>query len=71
MNDIYDLLDFKPNKEQQKAIETTEGPLLMIAGPGSGKTQSLILRTVNLLANKKVPAKDILVCTFTEKAALQ
>jgi DNA helicase-2/ATP-dependent DNA helicase PcrA len=71
MNDIYDLLDFKPNKEQQKAIETTEGPLLMIAGPGSGKTQSLILRTVNLLANKRVPAKDILVCTFTEKAALQ
>ncbi|MCC3145800.1 ATP-dependent helicase [Halanaerobium sp. Z-7514] len=71
MNDIYNLLDFKPNKEQQKAIETTEGPLLMIAGPGSGKTQSLILRTVNLLANKKVPAKDILVCTFTEKAALQ
>ncbi|ADQ14485.1 ATP-dependent DNA helicase [Halanaerobium hydrogeniformans] len=71
MNDIYNLLDFTPNKEQQKAIETTDGPLLIIAGPGSGKTQSLILRTVNLLANKKVKAKNILVCTFTEKAALQ
>jgi len=71
MDDIYDIINFTPNIQQKEAIEHTEGPLLMIAGPGSGKTQSLILRTVNLIINKNVDPGDILVCTFTVKAAMQ
>ncbi|MGM0411401.1 MAG: ATP-dependent DNA helicase [Bacillota bacterium] len=71
MKEVYEILNFTPNEGQKEAIETTEGPLLMVAGPGSGKTQCLILRTVNLLVNKEIDSEDILICTFTEKAALQ
>ena len=57
------------NDEQRKIIENTEGPLWVIAGPGSGKTETLVIRTLNLLFLKKVPPRSILITTFTEKAA--
>ena len=60
-----------PNPGQQQAIETIIGPVLMVAGPGSGKTKTLITRTLNLLINHQVPPEKILLCTFTEKAAKQ
>ncbi len=47
----------------------SEGPLLVIAGPGSGKTFSLVLRTLNLLLSGKAAPKEIILCTFAEKAA--
>ena len=57
-----------PNQAQLRAIETTEGPLLIIAGPGSGKTKTLVDRIVRLIvAGNK--AENLLVATFTEKAA--
>lgn len=59
------------NDAQRSVIEQTEGPLLVIAGPGSGKTFSLVLRTLNLLLLDKAPPKELLVCTFTEKAAFE
>ena len=59
------------NPEQRSIIETTEGPLLIIAGPGSGKTFSLVLRTLNILCLKKAKPSEVVVCTFTEKAALE
>lgn len=62
-------IDFKPNDPQRKVIERTEGPVLVIAGPGSGKTQTLVARTLNLLLVKEVPPDQVMVCTFTEKAA--
>lgn len=71
MERIYKKLGISPNEKQKAAIDTTEGPVILIAGPGSGKTFSLVLRTINLLVNKNVSSREILICTFTEKAALQ
>ncbi len=51
------------------AIRHTEGPLLIIAGPGSGKTKTLVEKVVYLLAFKDVKPENIMVSTFTEKAA--
>jgi DNA helicase-2/ATP-dependent DNA helicase PcrA len=62
---------FTPNRQQRDAILHTEGPLLLTAGPGSGKTRVLLWRTVNLIVCHGVPAEDIFLGTFTEKAALQ
>lgn len=59
------------NLDQQAIISTMEGPVLVIAGPGSGKTFSLVLRTLNILLLGKALPKEIVVCTFTEKAALE
>lgn len=57
------------NPQQQLAVDTTECPLLVIAGPGSGKTHTLVERVFHLIADKGVKAENILVATFTEKAA--
>ncbi|NLR68540.1 ATP-dependent helicase [Chitinophaga varians] len=58
----------KANEQQKKAITCTEGPLLIIAGPGSGKTFTLVERIVYLVL-QGVAAERIFVATFTEKAA--
>ena len=59
----------KANDDQKTAILATDGPLLIIAGPGSGKTFTLVERIVYLIDHKKVDPKNIFVATFTEKAA--
>lgn len=61
----------KLNEVQREIIAHTDGPLLVIAGPGSGKTYSIILRTLNLLLLGKAQPKQIVLCTFTEKAAFE
>jgi len=71
INEFYTLKEFNPTKNQRKAIETTEDPVLIIAGPGAGKTRVLLWRTFNLIVYKGVEPKNILLCTFTEKAADQ
>ena len=60
-----------PNPEQQQAIHSTEGPLLIIAGPGSGKTFTLVERIYYLISEKGIPPERLFVSTFTEKAAAE
>lgn len=54
------------NKAQKDAVDTIEGPVMVIAGPGTGKTQILTLRIANILIKTDTPASGILALTFTE-----
>ena len=59
------------NDAQRAIVGHIDGPLLVIAGPGSGKTYSIVLRALNLLLLGKVEPKHLVLCTFTEKAAFE
>lgn len=54
------------NNEQKKAVDTIDGPVMVIAGPGTGKTTILTLRIANILQKTDTPADAILALTFTE-----
>jgi len=56
---------------QRAIVGHLDGPLLVIAGPGSGKTYSIVLRALNLLLLEKSSPKQLVLCTFTEKAAFE
>lgn len=59
------------NDVQRTIVGHLDGPLLVIAGPGSGKTFSIVLRALNLLLLEKAHPRQLVLCTFTEKAAFE
>ena len=60
---------FELNKEQNRAVEHEKGPLIIVAGPGTGKTRTLTHRIAYLIKYKEVLPKNILALTFTNRAA--
>ncbi len=68
------LIDFETlykrlNSAQKKAVDTTEGSVMVIAGPGTGKTSILTLRIANILQKTDISPENILALTFTESGA--
>jgi len=59
------------NSDQRQIISHDNGPMLVVAGPGSGKTFSIVLRALNLILLEKAAPQEITLCTFTEKAAYE
>ena len=57
------------NDEQKQVVDIIDGPLLVLAGPGTGKTQLLSVRAANILSKKDVLPENILILTFTNAAA--
>ena len=60
----------KLNKEQKEAVDSIDGPVMVVAGPGTGKTQILALRIANILLKTDVKPENILAITFTESGVL-
>ncbi len=59
------------NPEQRKAVDEIEGPVMVVAGPGTGKTQILTLRVANILLKTQVNPENILALTFSEAASFE
>ena len=60
----------KLNPKQREAVDSTDGPVLVIAGPGTGKTQLLSMRVANIIRKSQADPSNILCLTFTNKAAV-
>jgi DNA helicase-2/ATP-dependent DNA helicase PcrA len=58
----------KLNKAQKEAVDSIDGPVMVVAGPGTGKTQILALRIANILKKTDIKADGILCLTFTNSA---
>jgi len=71
LEDYFEKHGFNPNEDQEDAINHLKEPLLLVAGPGSGKTRVLLWRTFNLIVFHDVKPCEIFLSTFTEKAAKQ
>lgn len=68
---LFARVGFSPNDNQREVIEHLDGPLFLVAGPGSGKTRVLLWRVVNMVVFHGVQPESIFLSTFTEKAAKQ
>lgn len=68
-HDSFEAAYKKLNAEQKEAVDTTEGPVMVVAGPGTGKTQILTLRIANILRTTDTRPEQTLALTFTESGA--
>ena len=59
------------NQAQKKVIKEAQTPAVVIAGPGTGKTFTIVKKVVDLVKNEKIPPNRILITTFTKKAAAE
>ncbi len=66
MNEIFEQRYATLNAEQRRAVDATEGPVMVIAGPGTGKTEILAARICNILKQTDTDARNILCLTYTE-----
>ena len=66
--DLFNTSYKRLNKAQKEAVDTIDGPVLIVAGPGSGKTEILSLRVANILLQTDIKASNILCLTFTDSA---
>lgn len=62
---------FKPTDDQKKAIETRDKNIIVSAAAGSGKTRVLVDRVVSLMIEEKIPIKNMIIVTFTNKASVE
>ncbi len=67
--DSFEKIYSSLNTQQKKAVDCIEGPVMVIAGPGTGKTQILASRIMNILRQQEVAAQNILCLTYTEAGA--
>lgn len=61
----------KLNESQRKAVEHVDGPCMVLAGPGSGKTRVITYRIANMIVNKNIPAARILAISFTKNSSIE
>ncbi|MDD5488040.1 MAG: ATP-dependent DNA helicase [Candidatus Omnitrophica bacterium] len=69
VTDIFNAHYARLNDEQKEAVDSTEGVLLVLAGPGTGKTQLLSVRASKIILDQKADPENILILTFTNAAA--
>jgi DNA helicase-2/ATP-dependent DNA helicase PcrA len=69
--DAFDELYAQLNSRQREAVDAIDGPVMVIAGPGTGKTKILTLRIANILARTDTPPEAVLALTFTESGAAE
>ena len=70
LGDVFDVEYKKLNKAQKEAVDTIDGPVMVVAGPGTGKTQILALRIANILKNTDAKPEEILALTFTNSGVI-
>ena len=71
MNKVFEKEFKKLNSKQKQAVLAIEGPVMVIAGPGTGKTQIIAMRIANILRQTQINPSNILCLTFTNSAVYQ